>query len=136
MTGMPEGGSALIRGGLVISGTGPRRADVRIVNGKIVDVAPVLEQSGEPVVDAGGLYVIPGGIDPHVHLWEPGHLARPDFRDETAAAALGGITTIVDQPLTLPLVQTVAAFEEKARLGEQTSFVDFGLLAAADRSNI
>lgn len=70
-------------------------------------------------------------IDSHSHQWELGFSCAPDFRDTTAAASLGGVTTILDHPLTTPVVTTVGAFEDKVRLGQRTSYLDFGLHAGA-----
>ncbi len=110
--------------------TGRRRADVRIVGGQIAQVGLDLDSSG-PTIDAGGLHVLPGVLDAHHHQWEPGLAARPDFRDDTASAAAGGITTILDHPLTPPEVLDGNRFRDKVRLGERTSFVDFALHGGA-----
>jgi dihydroorotase-like cyclic amidohydrolase len=56
---------------------------------------------------------------------------RPDFRDESAAAAVGGVTTFIDMPLTTPEVTDAARLRDKAALGERTSLVDFALHAGA-----
>ena len=127
-------GALLVRGGTVVTAAGRRRADVRIVGGRIAEVGPDLDAGGE-LFDAGGLHVLPGVIDGHHHQWEAGFAARPDFRDDTASAAAGGITTILDHPLTPPEVLDGERFRAKVALGERTSFVDFALHggAAPDR---
>ncbi len=122
-------GSVLVRGGTVVSSAGVVQADVRIRSGVVAEIAPHLTPEGEESVDADGLHVLPGVIDAHTHQWEPGFSSRPDFRDDTASAAAGGITTIIDHPLTRPEVLDVSAFQEKVRLGERTAFVDFALYA-------
>lgn len=66
-------------------------ADVRVRGGKIVEVAPGLERRGETVVDAEGLLVLPGGMDPHAHLSPPW---ADDFESGSKAALAGGITSI------------------------------------------
>ena len=78
---------------------------------------------------------MPGAIDPHGHQWEPGFTPPPDFAGVTASAAVGGVTTILDHPLTPPVVLDRAGFEAKVALGERTAIVDFGLHggAAPDR---
>jgi allantoinase len=128
---MKLGGSVLVRGGWLVSSAGVRRADVRIVDGRIVEVSKYLPVSAEPVVDAGDLYVLPGVVDAHCHQWEDGMASRPDFRDESAAAAVGGVTTFIDMPLTTPEVTDAARLRDKAALGERTSLVDFALHAGA-----
>src|SRR5713101_5896525 len=122
-------GSMLIRGGQVVSSAGIIAADVRIRAGVVAEVGSDLEPDGEESIDADGLYVLPGVIDAHTHQWEPGFLSPPDFRDVTASAAVGGITTIIDHPLTRPEVLDAAIFRRKVELGERTACVDFALYA-------
>ena len=102
-------------------------ADVRVRDGRIVEIGPSLDTAGESIVDADGLTVLPGAIDPHGHQWEPGFTSPADFRDVTVSAAFGGVTTLLDHPLTPPVVLDRRAFSAKVALGERTSSIDFGL---------
>ena len=111
----------LVRGGTVVRPTGSRREDVRIHAGRIVETGPDLALDGEPVLDAAGLHVLPGVLDAHSHQWEQGLAARPDFRDETASAAVGGIATILDHPLTPPEILDADRLRAKAELGGRTA---------------
>jgi dihydropyrimidinase len=91
----------VIRGGRLVSTSGITRADLGIRGEKIVAIARGLAQShagGARIVDAAGRYVIPGGIDAHVHLDLPaGRLTTADdFESGTRAAACGGVTTVID----------------------------------------
>jgi dihydropyrimidinase len=89
----------LIRGGTIVTCKGRRRADVLCRDGNIVGVGNSLEApAGSDVIDAGGCYVMPGGIDPHTHMQLPmmGTVVADDFLTGTAAAAAGGTTTILD----------------------------------------
>ncbi len=89
----------LVRGGMVVTAEGRRRADVRCVDGLVVEVAEGLAPSpGAAVIDAGGCFVMPGGVDPHTHMQLPmmGTVVADDFLSGTAAAAAGGTTTILD----------------------------------------
>jgi allantoinase len=73
--------------------------DIRIEAERIVEIGEAL--SGDmDVVDASGLLVLPGGIDPHVHFDDPGYTHREDFCHGSCAAAAGGITTVIDMPCT------------------------------------
>jgi dihydroorotase (multifunctional complex type) len=92
---------------------------------------------GASDVDAGGLLVLPGGIDAHVHGRDPGFPEKEDFASLTAAAAAGGITTVVDMPNTVPAVESAAVLQEKAELASSRAVVDFalwGLLGGATTS--
>jgi dihydropyrimidinase len=92
-------GDILIRGGTVVTSAGRRRADVLCRGELIAEVAEGLAApSGAEVIDAGGCFVLPGGVDPHTHMQLPmmGTVAADDFLSGTAAAAAGGTTTILD----------------------------------------
>ncbi|HEY4027228.1 MAG TPA: dihydroorotase family protein [Candidatus Dormibacteraeota bacterium] len=92
---------------------------------------------GREEVDAGGLLVLPGGIDAHVHSRDPGFPEKEDFGSLTAAAAAGGITTVVDMPNTVPAVESAAVFHEKVELASSRAIVDFalwGLLGGRSRT--
>jgi dihydropyrimidinase len=89
----------LIRGGTVVSEAGRARADVLCRGGRVAAVGEGLDApAGAEVVDAGGCFVVPGGVDPHTHMQLPmmGTVAADDFLSGTAAAAAGGTTTILD----------------------------------------
>ncbi len=91
--------SLLIRGGTVINADGSQRADVYCQGGLIRAVGSDLDVPSETqVIDAGGQYVMPGGIDPHTHMQLPfmGTVASEDFYSGTAAALAGGTTMIID----------------------------------------
>ncbi len=107
--------SILIRGGTVVNAGGEQQADVLISNGKIVDVANNLDApDGGRVIDAGGSYVIPGGIDPHTHMELPfmGTVASEDFFTGTSAAAAGGTTMCIDFVIPAPQENIVEAWKK------------------------
>jgi dihydroorotase-like cyclic amidohydrolase len=99
---------------------------VAVAGGRIVEVGTALTAGGEEV-DAGGLWVLPGAVDAHVHSRDPGFLEKEDFGSLTAAAAAGGVTTVVDMPNTVPAVDSASVFEEKAELASSRALVDFAL---------
>ena len=90
----------ILRGGTVIDASGGRRADVLVDGERIVAVGPDLDLDvpGARLVDAGGAYVIPGGIDAHTHFGLPvgAVTSADDFESGTLAAACGGTTCVVD----------------------------------------
>ncbi|HYD29988.1 MAG TPA: dihydropyrimidinase [Azospirillaceae bacterium] len=92
-------GGILVRGGTVVTAERTVRADVLCENGVIAAVAENLEApAGAETVDAGGCFVMPGGIDPHTHMELPfmGTVASEDFYSGTAAGFVGGTTMIID----------------------------------------
>ena len=117
----------LIRGGTVLTPEGPRVTDVRVAGGVITSVDKGRPAAGARVVDVAGMYVLPGGVDVHVHSRDPGFPEKEDFGTLTAAAAAGGVTTVIDMPNTVPAVDSAGVLEAKSALARAKARVDFGL---------
>jgi allantoinase len=101
--------------------------DVGVADGRIAAVGPELA-GGREEVDARGLLVMPGAVDAHVHLNDPGRTVWEGFRTGTAALAVGGTTCLVDMPLnSLPPTIDGAAFDAKVAAARGTALVDFAL---------
>jgi dihydroorotase len=115
-----------VKGGLLVLPGGARIGDLGISNGQIAAVGD-LPASGE-VVDAGGLIVLPGMVDTHVHLMDPGATEREDFPTGTGAASARGVTTIVEHTHAWP-VRTPENLREKVRHLDGRSNVDYALAA-------
>ena len=125
-------GSILIRGGTVVNADRQFRADVLCVDGKIQSVGDDLQApAGAQVVDAGGQYVMPGGIDPHTHMQLPfmGTVAVDDFFSGTAAALAGGTTSIIDFVIPSPQEPLMDAYQ-KWRGWAEKSAMDYGFHVA------
>ncbi|MDR3494952.1 MAG: dihydropyrimidinase [Ancalomicrobiaceae bacterium] len=119
----------LIRGGTVVNHDYSQKADVLIDGGTIIAVGPNLTApAGSQVIDAGGAYVLPGGIDPHTHLDMPfmGTSTTDDFETGTRAALAGGTTMVVDFCLPGPGQSLLAAYQEWRHKGEK-ALSDYGL---------
>lgn len=88
----------LIKNGKVVNATGTVAADVLIEGSTIKEVRAGIQEAGHTVIDAAGMYVMPGGIDVHTHLDMPfgGTMSADDYRTGTQAAAVGGTTTVMD----------------------------------------
>ncbi|MDI7258780.1 MAG: amidohydrolase family protein [Thermodesulfobacteriota bacterium] len=104
--------------------------------GKIVGITQSLENHPQKVIDANGLYILPGAIDGHVHMMDPGYTEREDFPTGTKAAARGGVTTVIDHHRTVPQVFGAQEFIEKKEYLEKRSVVDFGLLGGLNLKNV
>src|SRR5213080_492648 len=89
----------LVRNRTVVTPAGESRADLGVADGHIVAIAPDLTGTSKEEINAEGLHVFPGIIDAHVHFNEPGRTHWEGFATGTAAAAAGGITTVLDMPL-------------------------------------
>src|SRR5437773_4664347 len=123
-------GDWAIRSQCVVVPEGPRPAAVWIRGETIVAVVPP-EQLPEacPVEDVGRLAILPGLVDSHVHINEPGRTEWEGFATATRAAAAGGITTLVDMPLnSIPATVTRAALAAKRAAAQGQCVVDVGFL--------
>ena len=124
----------VVRRGLVVSHDGSRRVDLGIRDGRVAKVGKSLT-SGAEEVDASGLVVMPGMVDAHVHLREPGMTEKEDFYSGTRAAAAGGVTTVIDMPNTVPPVATAEIFSAKLAAVSGKAHVDFGLYGMLGQDN-
>jgi dihydroorotase/allantoinase len=95
-------------------------------DGKIVAVTQSLENRPQEMIDAHGLYILPGAIDGHVHMMDPGYTDREDFTTGTRAAARGGVTTVIDHTAQSHRVWRKGTLEKEYL--KTRSIVDFGLL--------
>ena len=104
----------LIQGGTVVNADRAFPADVLTQDGKIIAVGEnLVAPAGATVVDAGGQYVMPGGIDPHTHMQLPfmGTTTMDDFFTGTAAGMAGGTTTIIDFVIPNPQQSIMEAYQ-------------------------
>jgi dihydropyrimidinase len=104
----------LIQGGTVVTAEGETRADILCEGDTIAAVGANLEvPTGTEIVDAGGCYVMPGGIDPHTHMELPfmGTVASEDFFSGTSAGAVGGTTSIIDFAIPGPQQSLLEAYQ-------------------------
>ncbi len=93
--------------------------DVRFANGVITEVAPEIEAGGEEELDCRGAYVIPGLVDLHVHLRDPGQTAKETLATGTAAAAAGGYTAVAPMPNTSPATDSAEKIAELLRRAKE-----------------
>jgi allantoinase len=92
----------------------------------VIEAVGVVEDAGREEVDATGLHLFPGGVDPHVHFNEPGRTHWEGFDSGTRALAAGGFTTFVDMPLnSVPTTVDAAAFDAKLAAAQASAHVDF-----------
>lgn len=112
--------SLVIRGGTVVDETGERRADVRVEDGTVAEVAERIDApAGADVLDADGAVVSPGLIDIQVHFREPGKEEAETIETGARGAALGGFTAVVAMPNTLPPLDDAAVMAAVLAEGEK-----------------
>ncbi|MBU1018531.1 MAG: dihydroorotase [Patescibacteria group bacterium] len=126
----------LLKNGTLITPEGRKEADLLIENGKIAKISKDIVADGAEVIDCEGQIVMPGVIDTHVHLREPGVTEAEDFITGSKAAARGGVTTFLDMPNNKPLTDSVANLEAKYELAEGRMVCNYGFFIAATGENI
>lgn len=124
----------LIRGATIVNAEGLDRRDVGITGGRIVAlVGPGEAAEAVTVVDARNCFLLPGLVDAHAHLREPGLTQKEDFSSGTHAAALGGVTTVLDMPTDEPWTATAEQLADKMTMAEGRIHVDVGFQAVVSR---
>lgn len=128
----------LIKNGIVVSSDNSQKANIYVLNEKVVAITEPSIGTGEAVkvIDAQGLYVLPGLVDAHVHMMDPGHPEREDFISGTSAAAIGGVTTVIEHHRTVPPVYSAKVLKEKIAYLNNRSVVDFCLMGGGTPDNV
>lgn len=118
----------IVRGRRVVTPDDERAVTIHIRDGVIVNIASFEEvRPGCAVYEAGDSVVMPGLVDTHVHINEPGRTEWEGFSTATRAAAAGGITTLIEMPLnSIPATSSVSAFHEKLKAATGKLVVDVG----------
>jgi dihydropyrimidinase len=122
--------NTLIRNGTVVTARDTKAADVLIEGGRIAEVrAGIPADRAENIINAAGMYVIPGGIDAHTHLDMPfgGTTSADDFETGTRAAAFGGTTSIVDFAIQARGTKMRSALDTWWKKAENKAVIDYGL---------
>lgn len=116
----------IIRQGRTVLRDSVETADIGIRGGIITAISPRIEEKAAREIDASGQYVMPGMVDAHMHLSEPGRTEWEGYRTGTQAAAAGGITSFVEMPLNnIPATTDVASLELKMAAAKDQCWVDY-----------
>jgi dihydroorotase len=126
----------VLSGGTIVNDTVTMMGDVAIKDGIIIAVgSPDAMPDALEKFDVSGMHLLPGAIDMHVHFREPGYTHKEDWETGTAAAAMGGVTTVFEMPNTHPPTRSVSEFQSKQKAAEK-AYVDFGIYALLAEDNI
>ena len=126
----------ILRGGACVLPWGIETTDVGVRAGRIAAIGDLRTATAPQVIDATGLHVMPGLIDAHVHLRDPGDPAVENLSDGTRGAILGGLTTVFDMPNTAPSITDKPRLDWKRDYINGTAWCDVGMYVGASMKNI
>ena len=113
--------------------------DLLIEDGQITKIQPgggIEASEGIHTIDATGLHLLPGIIDPQVHFRDPGQPEKEDLYTGSCAAASGGVTSFLDMPNNVPSQTTLQSMHEKIATGNRRCVTNFGFFIGATESNV
>ena len=137
MTGTPNA-PLVVRGNRVVTPDGTRAASIHIEHGRIVRVGDIddVPLTAGDMLDAGDLVVMPGLVDTHVHVNEPGRADWEGFETATRAAAAGGVTTLLDMPLnSIPATTNASRLHAKVAAAKEKTWIDVGFIGGVVPGN-
>lgn len=113
------------------------QGDILIEDQRIAKIAPEISATSDmTVLDCKGLLVLPGLIDAHVHFRQPGMEHKATIATESRAAALGGVTSYMEMPNTMPPTTTLEALNHKQALAQKDSLVNYAFYLGASDDNL
>lgn len=128
--------TTLIRHATVLLPTGRADVSVLIEEQRIAAIDPAIQSQADVVIDAEGLYLLPGVIDDQVHFREPGLTHKEDLQTASRACAKGGVTTFLEMPNTKPSAVTQDLLDQKLALAAEKSLVNYGFYIGATPDNV
>ncbi len=126
----------VIRGGTCVLPWGMEQTSVGVRQGRIAALGIGADATADETIDATGLHVLPGLIDPHVHLRDPGDASVESIPTGTKAAVLGGLAAVFDMPNTNPSITDAERLAWKQGYVEEKAWCDMGLYVGGTRTNI
>jgi dihydroorotase len=133
---MPQHFDLILKNGTCVLPWGEARADIGLRAGKIAAMGDLRLASATQSIDCAHLHVLPGMIDAHVHLRDPGDASVETLESGTRAALLGGIATVFDMPNTTPSITSSEQLEWKRGYAQGRSWCDIGFYVGGAKSNL
>ena len=115
-----------VKNGLIVTSERIYKGSICVKDGRIAAIISSEDDViASKIIDVNGKYIFPGAIDTHAHLNDPGYTWREDYSHGTSAAAVGGITTIIDMPLqNEPALTDGKIFDDKCKVVSSNAYVD------------
>ena len=126
----------LIKGAYVVNEGESKPLDVLVQDDRIVKIAESIPHTTEEIVEAKGLYLLPGMIDDQVHFREPGLTHKANIATESRAAVAGGITSFIEMPNTVPQATTIELLEEKFAVAAKDSLANYSFMFGGTNDNL
>jgi len=133
---MAERFDLVVRGGTVVTPSGPVATDVGVRDGRIAALGDLAAADAAHTLDAVGLHVLPGVIDTQVHFREPGLEHKEDIAHGTKAAVMGGVTAIFEMPNTSPLTLGKIDLEDKLARSAGRAWCDHAYFVGGSEDNV
>ncbi len=132
---MAETYDLILKGGTVVNqdGEGPR--DIGIRAGRFAAIGDLSRASAGETIACGGLHLLPGVVDSHVHFREPGLTHKEDLETGSLGAVLGGVTAVFEMPNTVPTTTSAEAVADKVKRAHHRMHCDFAFYVGATREN-
>lgn len=129
--------SLIIKNATLINEGAKFKSSIYIKDDLIVEIGEELQNTtADQIIEADGLFLIPGAIDDQVHFREPGLTHKAEIATESQAAAAGGVTSYMEMPNTKPQATTITELEKKYDIAEEKSFVNYSFYLGATNDNI
>jgi len=133
---MPAHYDMIIRDGICVLPWGMEQTDIGVRQGRIATLGVPHDATADETIDAAGLHVLPGLIDSHVHLRDPGDASVETIPTGTKAAVLGGLAVVFDMPNTSPSITDAQHLAWKQDYAEHSAWCDIGLYIGGTKTNI
>ncbi len=126
----------LIRGAKVVNEGTLEKLDILIHGDTILKIGVDINEFSDVIIDARGLYALPGLIDDQVHFREPGLTHKATIESESKAAIAGGITSFIEMPNTTPQTTTHFHYRQKMKIAKETSWANYGFMFGGTNDNL
>ena len=133
---MPAHHDMIIRNGICVLPWGMEQTDIGVRHGRIAALGVPRDATADETIDAANLHVLPGLIDSHVHLRDPGDVSIETIYTGTKAAVLGGLAAVFDMPNTSPSITDASRLAWKQDYAEHNAWCDIGLYIGGTKTNI